>query len=426
MADFFFEFWTTLFGAQEQATWSESDSDGDSDSSLKAYEVAPQRLKELHIPIRTRRAKLGSLNKDQKTFTEIIEDDDNEPEEDYRKGGYHPMQNGEDLQQHRYKIIRKLGWGVYSTVWLAKENLTELLVAIKVQKSALEYGRAAQNEIALLRDITARVDSDGGLSKQRIVEFHESFNLIGPNGSHTCMVFEFLGHSLLGLLQTQERCSLSTATYITCQILDGLNFLHSQCRVMHTDIKPENILFVPGSSRAWPAVKIVDLGNACVVENQVAQQIQTREYRSLEAIIGSWPYTTAVDVWSVAAMLHELITGDILFETANHSEGKKKDERHIAQIVQYTGPIKPAVLRSGRWSKSLTASPLLKRAEMSFEIQSLSNRMASFIEMEDGRKFAKVIRRGLNHVPQSRPTAKEMRKMLLDICPSCPRGHPRT
>jgi serine/threonine protein kinase len=44
-----------------------------------------------------------------------------EDEEDYRRGGYHPVQIG-DLYNNRYQILRKLGWGHFSTVWLAKDQ----------------------------------------------------------------------------------------------------------------------------------------------------------------------------------------------------------------------------------------------------------------------------------------------------------------
>ena len=81
------------------------------------------------------------------TFTETIDDDESEPTEDYKTGGYHPMRIG-DVIARRYKIERKLGWGVYSTVWLAQDNTSKRTgskkgiqnkVAIKVQKSAREY-----------------------------------------------------------------------------------------------------------------------------------------------------------------------------------------------------------------------------------------------------------------------------------------------
>jgi serine/threonine-protein kinase SRPK3 len=41
--------------------------------------------------------------------------------ENYRRGGYHPVGLGDTFDGNRFSVIRKLGWGQYSTVWLAKD-----------------------------------------------------------------------------------------------------------------------------------------------------------------------------------------------------------------------------------------------------------------------------------------------------------------
>ena len=48
---------------------------------------------------------------------------DAEPLERYRKGGYHPTHLRDHFKDGRYRIIHKLGWGAYATVWLAKDML---------------------------------------------------------------------------------------------------------------------------------------------------------------------------------------------------------------------------------------------------------------------------------------------------------------
>ena len=48
---------------------------------------------------------------------------DAEPLERYRKGGYHPTHLGDHFKDGRYRIIHKLGWGAYATVWLAEDML---------------------------------------------------------------------------------------------------------------------------------------------------------------------------------------------------------------------------------------------------------------------------------------------------------------
>jgi serine/threonine-protein kinase SRPK3 len=48
--------------------------------------------------------------------------EDEEDLEDYRPGGYHPINIGDEFSSGRYLIVRKLGWGHFSTVWLARDN----------------------------------------------------------------------------------------------------------------------------------------------------------------------------------------------------------------------------------------------------------------------------------------------------------------
>ncbi len=43
--------------------------------------------------------------------------------EDYCKGGYHPVEPGQVYKNGRYTVVRKLGWGHFSTVWLARDNM---------------------------------------------------------------------------------------------------------------------------------------------------------------------------------------------------------------------------------------------------------------------------------------------------------------
>lgn len=71
------------------------------------------------------------------------EDEDCEDARDYRRGGYHPVTIG-DVYRNKYKVLRKLGWGHYSTVWLVQDMETKRFAALKIVKSASNYTEAAQ------------------------------------------------------------------------------------------------------------------------------------------------------------------------------------------------------------------------------------------------------------------------------------------
>ncbi|KAJ1993114.1 serine/threonine protein kinase, CMGC [Coemansia spiralis] len=222
-------------------------------------------------------------------------DDEPEMEEedavDYRKGGYHPVKIGDSFKSKRYKVVRKLGWGHFSTVWLAYDSEKDIHVALKIVKSAKRYTEAALDEIELcLRTMSIR---EPHIGRDYVAKMLDSFEHSGPNGRHVCMVFEVLGENLLLLLrnarrysslhdvvhaaqtdanfiedgQEQQKGSVSAGSQssgrngdtsdksrqsdglpiplvkqIAYQIIAALAFLHGPCNMIHTDLKLENVL----------------------------------------------------------------------------------------------------------------------------------------------------------------------------------------
>nr|XP_057930947.1 SRSF protein kinase 2 isoform X9 [Doryrhamphus excisus] len=174
---------------------------------------------------------------------EILGSDDEEQEDpaDYCKGGYHPVKIG-DLFNGRYHVIRKLGWGHFSTVWLCWDIQVKNFVAMKVVKSAQHYTETALDEIKLLRCVRESDPVDP--NKEMVVQLIDDFKISGLNGIHVCMVFEVLGHHLLKWIikSNYQGLPLPCVKSIIRQVLQGLDYLHTKCKIIHTDIKPENIL----------------------------------------------------------------------------------------------------------------------------------------------------------------------------------------
>ncbi|XP_028438337.1 SRSF protein kinase 1a isoform X2 [Perca flavescens] len=174
---------------------------------------------------------------------EILGSDDEEQEDpnDYCKGGYHHVKVG-DLYNGKYHVIRKLGWGHFSTVWLAWDIQVKRFVAMKVVKSAEHYTETAVDEIKLLRSVRNSDPTDP--NREMVVQMLDDFKISGINGTHVCMVFEVLGHHLLKWIikSNYQGLPLSCVKSIIRQVLQGLDYLHTKCQIIHTDIKPENIL----------------------------------------------------------------------------------------------------------------------------------------------------------------------------------------
>ncbi|KAI3775669.1 hypothetical protein L1987_45418 [Smallanthus sonchifolius] len=167
---------------------------------------------------------------------------EDEGTEDYRCGGYHAVRIGDKFKHSRYVVQSKLGWGHFSTVWLAWDSQKSRYVALKVQKSAQHYTEAAMDEITILKQI-AEGDPD---DQKCVVKLLDHFKHSGPNGQHVCMVFEYLGDNLLTLIKYSDYRGIPfhKIKEICFHILGGLDYLHRQLSIIHTDLKPENILLL--------------------------------------------------------------------------------------------------------------------------------------------------------------------------------------
>jgi serine/threonine-protein kinase SRPK3 len=66
----------------------------------------------------------------------------------------------------------------------------------------------------------------------------------GTNGTHVCMTFEVLGENLLALIKRYKHRGIPShlVKQIAKQMLYGLDYLHRECHIIHTDLKPENVL----------------------------------------------------------------------------------------------------------------------------------------------------------------------------------------
>lgn len=92
-------------------------------------------------------------------------------------------------------------------------------------------------------------------------------------------------------------------------------------------------------------VKLADLGNACWYNEHFTEDIQTREYRSPEVLLGA-KWGCSADVWSCACIIFELLTGDYLFDP-HDGHSYCRDDDHIAQIIELLGRIPVSVIRQG-------------------------------------------------------------------------------
>ncbi|XP_078677086.1 SRSF protein kinase 3-like isoform X15 [Branchiostoma floridae x Branchiostoma belcheri] len=217
------------------------------------------------------------------------DEDEQEDPQDYCKGGYHPVKIG-DLFNSRYHVVRKLGWGHFSTVWLAWDLKGRRFVALKVVKSAAHYTETALDEIKLLKCVRESDEIDP--MREKVVQMVDDFKISGVNGTHVCMVFEVLGCHLLKMIikSNYQGLPLPIVKCIIRQTLQGLEYLHTKCKIIHTDIKPENILLcvdeafvrkLAAEATHWQQVGAMPSGSAVstisIIESRNKENLQAQQ-----------------------------------------------------------------------------------------------------------------------------------------------------
>lgn len=112
-------------------------------------------------------------------------------------------------------------------------------------KSANRYAETARDEIKLLSQVSNANAYHPG--REHVVSFLDSFDHQGPEETHVCIVFEPLGENLLSLIERNKKKGVPRVLVKTIakQVLLGLEYLHDECDLVHTDIKPENIRTYP-------------------------------------------------------------------------------------------------------------------------------------------------------------------------------------
>lgn len=138
---------------------------------------------------------------------------------------------------------------------------------------------AAQDELRLFKEVMKNVDlarKDNPELVVNIVELHDNFLYSGVNGTHMCFVYERLGGSLLDLIKHYNYKGIPSRIVrkLTQDMLSGLSFLH-KCGIIHTDIKPENVLLkAPVMEPPPEQITMFDLLQEQIQTNPEVMQLQ--------------------------------------------------------------------------------------------------------------------------------------------------------
>ncbi|KZT36072.1 kinase-like protein [Sistotremastrum suecicum HHB10207 ss-3] len=197
--------------------------------------------------------------------------------EEYQPGGYHPVHLGDviyptsGVKTSRYRILAKLGYGGFATVWLAEDLVRKnQCVALKVNIARLT-GR--NNEVKILKTCSSLPQDQ--LGSAHVVRFLDAFEIEGPNGTHEVIVTEVV----CGWYPTVVEASGDVDTRKICRDVSlGVSWLHGN-GITHGDIHGNNIGFrVPRLSEISPDLALKNLKEVIGAQTCIAVVPKDRTY----------------------------------------------------------------------------------------------------------------------------------------------------
>ncbi len=210
----------------------------------------------------------------------------------------------------RYRLIRRLGSGGMSTVYLARHVMIDRLSAIKVLRQDLSLNPTHRERF--LREARAV----NRINHRNIVEITD----VGEMDGVAYLVMEYVdGRSLHDELKSGAM-PWARAARIGMQIAAALGRAH-QMGIIHRDLKPENILLVRGADGDGAAqqdiVKLTDFGIAKIVDAPALtfseQLFGTPGYIAPEYVEGA-PIDKRADLYALGVLIYEMVTGSLPYE----------------------------------------------------------------------------------------------------------------
>lgn len=253
------------------------------------------------------------------------------------KDGHIIVREG-DFITPRYQIRGLLGQGTFGKVVQCYDRQLRRHVAIKVIRAVQKYRDASQIEIRVLKCLR----QNDPHNRYQCVQLLETFDF----RNHVCIVSDLLDRSVFDFLKDNkfQPFPCRDIWQFAKQLLTSVAFLH-RLALIHTDLKPENVLLVDASFDLVPTsrranarkkrvlrnseIRLIDFGSATFNDEYHSGVVSTRHYRAPEIILGmGWSFPC--DVWSIGCILVEFFTGEALFQTHDNLE-------HLAMMEMVLG-----------------------------------------------------------------------------------------
>jgi serine/threonine protein kinase len=359
-----------------------------------------------------------SANPTTKTTALGARDDDPSSDAELRRDepDGHMVYSLGDILADEYTILSVLGEGTFGRVLECWDSVARARCAVKVIRNVQKYRDAAMIEIEVLKTLSGG-DPLGGGESFNCITLRRAFEYRG----HVCMVFDKCGPSLYDFLRANRYKPFhpSLVQAFCKQLLVSVEYLHS-LRLVHTDLKPENVLLMTNSYTGDDtyrvptnhAIRLIDYGSTTFEDRHHSAVVSTRHYRAPEIILGlGWSYPC--DMWSIGCIMVELLTGEALFQT-------HEDVEHLAMMqhaLEARVPLDVARRRSKKmrvdyfnadgllnWPNETTDDESYAALGKTGIVRSLIDQ---YLTGEPRRLFADLVRRLLEFDPRRRITSRD-------------------
>lgn len=233
----------------------------------------------------------------------------------------------------KYRVLRKLGEGATSTVYLCRDDFAERDVAIKqVRPSA---GGETIDKRHYARFFAAEAALVGRLQHPNVVKIYDAVE--DPSGPY--LVMEYVsGSTLRPFCRADQLLSLELIVEIGFKCAMALSYCWRQ-GLIHRDVKPANLLAVLVDG-AITDVKVSDFGSVLNLTSDVTQiyRVGSLAYMSPEQLDGS-TLDCRADIYSLGAVLYHLVTGRPPFDAQLQSA--------MMHQIYHVMPPPPSGLRAG-------------------------------------------------------------------------------
>ena len=202
----------------------------------------------------------------------------------------------------RYRITSRIGTGGMAEVFEAKDDVLRRVVAVKIMREELlgDHDNVTRFE--------NEVKACAAMNHPNVIQVFDQ----GVYQDRPYMAYEYIkGQTLFEKLEFLTQIPVFEACEIMCQLLDAVSYIH-QNGIIHRDIKPQNIFYLPNGT-----IKLADFG--------IAVDSKLDETRTEEGIMGSVfylapevcagkPATIQSDIYSLGVTFFQLITGRLPYE----------------------------------------------------------------------------------------------------------------